>query len=1118
MESTLTAETPAAVKQVRGTQLKNKIFALAVMVFALMFHWAVPVSAQTLYGSVVGQIEDPSGAAIVQSTVTLTNKATGQGYEGKADETGRFLVPNVMPGDYDLKIAATGFKTQVRTDIHVSAGALTRSDFKMEVGAIAEQITVEGMATLLQTDKSDTHTELNSTQVANLPLAGFRNYQSLINLVPGATPGALQNSVTDTPGRSLRTNINGANANNNVTRIDGAASVNLWLPHHTGYVMPAEMVEAVNVTTTVGDSDQGMAGGAAIAVHTKSGTNQFHGSLFEYHDNQHLKAFNYFAKANPLADGTASPKPLSIYNNYGGTLGGPIKKNKLFFFYSYDGTKQRAGAVGTYSVPTAEMRAGNFSSSGTLIYDPLTGTADGKNRTAFAGGIIPTNRLSPQALKIQSYYPTQNLSGSQANYFASAVPQFNRNYNDVKINYNLSDKQQVFGHYGIMKALVVGKNLFGDGVGPAPGADPGTGDTRVQNMSAGTNRVITTNLLIDGVIGYQRQDQTVKGVDFGKDFSSTLGIPGIGGVDPRQQGFPNISISGYDGFGVPGWMPLTRVEENYTLSGNVTWSKGKHSFRFGFNGVNYRMTHWQPELGAGPRGSFAFNGGPTGLNGGAGTNNFNGYAAFLLGMSDDVEKSYQYITMTPREFQFSWYAQDRWQVTRNLTMTLGLRYELYPLMTRATGKGIERLDPDTNLVYMGGRGDVPKDVGVTVSHKLFAPTLGIAYRLNDKTVIRTGYGLNFDPLPFSRPLRGFYPLTINNAYLAENGFATARTLAQGIPAPDLPDLTTGIIPLPKTADMRSPYAGLIHRGYTQSWNFTVERRLPMTILASVAYVGTASVHLLADRDINSGSPGSGAAGRPYFQKFGRNLATNMWDGYLSSNYHSLQTSVRKSLSHGLMLQGAYTWSKAINMADDDGWTGVNWNWGPVFGRNRAAAGYDRTHVLQMGWVYELPMGQGKKFASKGAAGHILGGWSVNGVMSAYTGTPFTVTAPGDSLNAPSNQQTADQVAPVSRLGSIGRNSYYYDPTAFKAVTDVRFGSTGRNILRNPGAWNTDLMINRTFKITEKVNLAFRGEFYNLPNTSHFNGVSSGSVTSGNFVRILGSYGERQVRFGLRLGF
>jgi len=324
--------------------------------------------------------------------------------------------------------------------------------------------------------------------------------------------------------------------------------------------------------------------------------------------------------------------------------------------------------------------------------------------------------------------------------------------------------------------------------------------------------------------------------------------------------------------------------------------------------------------------------------------------------------------------------------------------------------------------------------------------------------------------------------------------------------------------LPAVADMRSPYAGEINRGYTQSWNFTVERRMPQDILTSIAYVGTSSVHLLADRDINAGSPGGGAASRPYFQKFGRNTATNMWDGYLSSNYHSLQTSVRKALSKGLMLQGAYTWSKAINMTDADGWASVGWNWGPVFDRNRAVAGFDRQHVFQMGWVYELPMGKGKQILTSGVGNAILGGWSVNGVMSNYTGTPFTVSAPGASLNAPSNSQTADQVSQWTRLGDIGQGSRYYDPNSFKAVTDVRFGSTGRNILRNPGMWNTDIMINRTFQITERVSTAFRAEFYNLPNTSHFGGVASGDVSNSNFMRILSSSGERQVRFGLRLGF
>ncbi|MFN7920968.1 MAG: carboxypeptidase regulatory-like domain-containing protein [Bryobacteraceae bacterium] len=1082
--------------------------ALAVLIGA-----QTPAWAQVLYGSLVGLVEDPSGSVVPNATVTATNKGTGLTLEGKTDEGGRYNIGNVLPGDYDVKVTASGFRSITRTDVKVTLNTVTRADVRLEVGQLTEQVTVQAEATVLQTDKADTHTELNSKQISNLPLPGYRNYQSLINLVPGATPAGFQNSVTDSPGRSLTTNINGTNRNNNTTRIDGAASVNLWLPHHAGYVMPAEMVDTVNITTAASDAEQGLAGGASITLATKSGTNEFHGSVFEYHDNQHLYARNFFLPASQT-------KPLTIYNNFGGTIGGRIIRNKLFFFYSYDNTKRRAGAFGRYSVPEDAFRAGDFSGQGQVILDPNTSSAaNGVGRTAFPGNRIPASRISPIAQKVQSYFPIANLTGSVNNFAASAVPKFNRPQNDVKINFNRSASHQIWGRYSRMDALVQGYAVFGDGVGPAPGADPGTGDTLVQNSSIGHTYTISPNLLLDGVFGYQRQGQTVRGVDFGKDFSQTLGIPGIGGADPREKGFPNITVNGYNGFGVPGWMPLERIEEGYTTSHNLSWTKGAHQFRFGFDGTNYRMTHWQPELGAGPRGAITFGGGPTAL-GPNGTINFaNAYSSFLLGLPDQMQKSIQYIIMTPREFQFGWYGQDRWQVTRKLTLTLGLRYEYYPLMTRATGKGIERLDPATNKVFLGGRGNVPRDVGVTVSKKLFAPSLGFAYRATDKTVIRSGYGIHYDPLPFSRPLRGFYPLTVNFAFNQPDSYTAVRPLAQGIPPVTGPDLSTGVVDLPAVADMRSPNSGLLHRGYTQSWNFTVERRLPLDITSTLAYVGTQSTHLLADLDINAGFPGSGQALRPYAVLFNRRTATNMWDGYLSSNYHSLQSSIRKQLSKGVMLQGSYTWSKAINMTDDDGWAGVGWNWAPAFYRNRAAAGYDRRHMFNMGWVYELPFGKGKQWLNAaGPINHVIGGWSVNGVIQAYTGSPFTVSAPGGSLNAPSNSQTADQVGPIKLLQQVGPGTNWWDPTSFAAVTQQRFGTTGRNLMRNPGVWNTDLMLSKHFTISERWQGDFRTEFYNLPNTSHFGGMASGDVTNPNFMRVISSFGERNVRFGLRLQF
>ncbi len=1083
-----------------------------VATLACLIALSVPSSAQTLYGSLVGSVQDSSGALMPDAKVSMTNKGTGLVLEGVTDSNGNFTVSNVPPGTYDVKVNLAGFKGQSVTDLLITVNTVSRLDFKMEVGAVSDQITVAAEVTQLQTDKADTHTEIRADLVKNLPLPGLRNYQTFINLVPGATPGAFQNSVTDTPQRSLRTNINGTNANNNVTRIDGAASVNLWLPHHAGYVMPAEMVETVNVTTTSGDAEQGMAGGAAITVVTKSGTNSFHGSAFEFHDNQRLKARNFFSTI---------AKPKSIYNNFGGTIGGPIVKNKLFFFYSHDNTRQRVGQFATYSVPSPTIRTGNFGNISTLIYDPNTGnTATGTGRSVFPGNVIPASRISPIAQKIQAYYPTPTIAQELNNYQASIVPTFNRMYNDIKLNYQRNANHMIWGRYGQMDALSGGTGIFGDAVGPAPGADAALGDTTVRNMSIGHTMTLSSNLLLDGVIGYQRMDQFVRNQDFGKDFATTLGIPGLGGSDPRVQGFPNISFNTYANFGAPGWTPTERKEESFTTSQNVRWVKGKHNLAFGFDGVLHRLTHWQPENGFGPRGGFNFNGGVTG-NGSF--NNYNSYAAFLLGLPNQIQKAVQNIIATGREWQFGLYAQDRFQLTRKLTVSWGLRYEYYPLMGRANGKGLERLVPETNLIYLGGRGNVPRDNGFSVSKKNFAPRLGIAYRVNDKTVIRTGYGINFSPLPWSRPLRGFYPVVINLNLVSANDNVAVRSLAEGIPAIPTPDLSSGVVALPRDADMRTPIGGELHRGYTQSWNFTIERRLPGSIVSQIAYVGTQSTHLMGDLDVNSGQIlGAGNAGRPYSAPFGRNIATLLWDGYLSSNYHALQAQVRRS-AKGLTLQGAYTWSKAINFADDEGWQGTSYNWAPAFYRNRSAAGYDRRHMLQLGYVYDLPLGKGHRLASGRVASQVLGGWSISGVTSAYTGTPFSPSSPSGTLNLPGNIQTPDQVKlDVARPEGIGPGTTFYDTSAFAAVNlnggPARFGTMGRNSLRNPGVFRNDLTLGKTFGFWEKVNLTFRAEAYNFTNSRISTSFSSTDVSNANFLRVLSASDERQVRFSLALRF
>jgi len=1096
-----------AISRRRSETLRLSV---AVLALALLAAFSVtPATAQVLYGSVVGTVTDASNAVVPGASVNITNKDTGATRDTITDDGGRYSIVNVLPGRYDVKVSAKGFKNFAATDFDVEPGNVGRIDAKLEVGQISDTVTVSATAVALQTDKADTHGVIETAQITSLPLNAYRNYQELLNLVPGTTPSRLQNSITDTPQRALATNVNGGPTQTNITRIDGVTSVNVWLPHHVGYVQPEETVEVVNITTTAADAEQGMAGASSITLVTKSGTNDIHGSAFEFHDDQHLKARPFFL--SPTAD-----KPLSINNDFGGTIGGPVKKNKLFYFLSFDGTRQRAASPAFYTVPTAAFQTGNFSAAPVTIYDPNSVNPDG-TRNPFPGNIIPSNRISSVAQKLQSYYPAPNVATSAFtnNYTAAGGPILNRNNFDTKINFNASDKQTIWGKYSRMWATSGGKAVFGlaggSGLG---GADPGQGDTLVQVGSIGHTRVISPNLLLDGVFGYERQGQHVYPNDFGTNYGLQFGIPNTNGPDPLQSGFPNIGINGYNGFGVPNWMPLQRIEESYTHSDNLTWTKGAHELRFGFDLVRHHLNHWQPEIGQGPRGYLGFSGQEATQIGGA-TNQYVGYASFLLGLTDDAEKSLQYILMTGREWQFGWYARDRWQVTRNLTINIGLRYEYYTLMTRA-GKGIERYDPTNNNVYLGGRGNQPEDVGITVSHKLFSPRIGLAYRLGDKTVIRAGYGINFDPLPFSRPLRGWYPLTVNFANVA-SGYGWSSTFAQGVPNTVGPDISSGVVQLPGNASERSPWAGQIHRGYVQSYNFTIERKLPENVVASIAYVGTHSVHLLADRDINYGSPGSGTTGLPYYPLYGRTISLNMWDGYLSAEYNSLQVAANRSFSKGLMLKGAYTYSKFINYTDDDGWVSTGWNWPNVFQRNRALAGQDRTHIFQMGWVYTLPFGKGHQFFNNSkVADALLGHWFVNGLMSAYTGTPFTVSASGSALNAPNNTQTADQVAAAQLLQQVGPGTHWYATSSFAQPTGVRFGSSGRNLLRNPGVWNTDLDITREFPLKERLMLQFRGEFFNFTNSSHFGGVASGNVTSGSFMQITSASGERQIRLGLRL--
>jgi hypothetical protein len=448
---------------------------------------------------------------------------------------------------------------------------------------------------------------------------------------------------------------------------------------------------------------------------------------------------------------------------------------------------------------------------------------------------------------------------------------------------------------------------------------------------------------------------------------------------------------------------------------------------------------------------------------------------------------------------------------------------------------LELYDPDTNKMLICGVGVVPRDCGVHESKKKFAPRLGFAYRASDTFVIRAGYGITNDPFSLQRPFRTNYPvLIIQN--IDSDSFQNTGDIATGIPKPVIPELGNGVIDIPGTYAVVTTDKNFT-RGYVQSWNFTLQKQLKWGFVGQAGYVATRSTNQMGYLDINAGQIiGAGQAGRPLRQKFGRTAATTVVKPFGTGHYDSLQATLDRRFARGFTISTAYTWSKTIGFIDNnDSEPSVRAI--PYLSRNRTVRGYDRPHNLQVSNIWELPFGKGKKWATNGPASWIAGGWQLNNILSFYSGTPFSVTASGTSLDMPGSSQTADQVKPaVAKLGGVGKGLPYFDPFAFIPVTDKRFGNTAMNILRGPGLANWDFGLFRKFDVSERWKVEFRAEAFNLTNTPHFSnpGTNASSFNPeitdplrryGGYTEITSTNNpgrdgidERQFRFGVRLSF
>ena len=1104
------------------SRLRVCIFLLIVTTVAAVAAWSQVVSATLL-----GTVTDASGAVVPNAKVTITETETAVSHVTQTNESGNYLVPNLPPGVYSVTVEASGFKKEARNAINVLVDTSTRVDLQLTPGNVTETVEVSAAAPTLQTDTASTSEKIDRTVLADSPLiSSNRNFQSLLDLAPGVAPVQEQHSQFFNASTSLQTEVNGQMRQGNNFMIEGSDD-----NERTGllqiYIPPIEAIQTVDVSLTNHDPELGRASGAIVNVLLKSGTNDYHGAAYEFLQNSDFNARSFF---NPSVGHLA-------YNYVGGNVGGPIRKNKLFFFGDYLRTMDHEANTNLVTIPPNAWRTGDLSGAAQTIYNPFSGNPlDGTGRTPFDGNVIPKSMINTVSAAIMNLLPSTNqtfkLSAPSNNYFALLPFQRTVDSLDTKIDYNITDKDRLSGRFSYSKPVIFQAPLFGTQVGgDGPGgAFMGTGSQKTYVSGLNYDRIVSSTLVTEVRLAVSHYHNEAVPSDYGSNDATNIGIPGVN-INPFTSGMVGININ--DGFSNPvvGYsasLPWIRAEANVDLVNTWTKTKSNHTFKWGFDLKRVRDDLLQDQNYS-PRGIFDFNHYQTALcnpvsigsNGLATSCNpatpvgiANDMASFLLDVPDYIGRDVNTYFPAYRQWEFFAFAGDTWQVSPKLTVNLGVRWEFYPPATPQFPGGFSNYNPDNNTLVMAGIGGNPSNLGMKTHYNYFAPRVGLAYRLTDKTVIRAGFGTSYTPFPDNTYAYN-YPVRSNNFYTnVGDGYATTllsngqpATFQNGFPAP-VPVVVppNGIIPA--TGALLSQSFDVINLNfknpYTETWNLAVQRSLFSHLVLDVAYVGVHGVDTVANVNINNpfSTIGGGTASEPLNILYGKTAsATLRWVGY-SSSYNSLQVKVERRFSD-LTLAGAFTWGKAMNyQTGDDG----NLLWLINQRRNYARADFDRTLMWNQSFVYALPWGVGQHWMKNGIAARILGNWQLSGVLSLMTGTPFYVTASGSSLNTPGETQTADQVAPVQILHGINVGNPWFSTSSFQQPTGVRFGTSGRNILSGPGLFALNLSMSKKFKISERFGAELRAETFNFTNTPQFSNPQ-GSFTNAQFGYVTGTLGS-----------
>ena len=1034
-----------------------------------------PLVSQVSTASVVGTVTDTSGALVPNAKVAVTNLATGVTYFAVSNGAGDIVVSQLPAGHYSISAIAPGFEQWKMADFALLGGDIFRVEPKLAIGSTSQVVQVSAQPTPLQTDTSTVSAQINEVQAQNLPVAG-RNVIELTQYTAGATDykGGGFSGTPDDQRRDSTISINGRTGAENNFLIDGQDDNERFV--NTIQVKPSEDgIAEIQVVSNSPSAELSRASGATIVFITKGGTNELHGSAFEFFENQALNAF-------PQNTAPGTPKPPYTQNNYGGSIGGPIRKNRLFYFGDFETYTSNQGTVNVSSVPTDAMKQGIFSGVAN-IFDPNTQTtANGvTTRTEFPNDIIPQGEINSIAQTIINLYPEPNIPGAGLyNNFSFSTPRTQTDRTaDTRFDLKISDKNSAFVRYNWDKTdttlpyFLPNKDGFDiDGVSPYMYGfgyyygDSGGADQVINSAGVIDTLTLSQNKVLILRAGYGRYQNRALPRGWGTTPATQLGMAGVN-TDAFSSGFPDLGFPEFTGMGAGNFYPTINTNNTFSYGTSLQILKGAHLIKIGGEFVRRQVSdHQSQEPKIGYYFTSAFTSDPQNFNS-------TGYdmASFLLGYPAQTLRVRYLIWPGYRTLENGWYAQDDYRVKKYLTLNLGIRYDYYSPLSESENR-ISNFDYTAAKVIVAGQNGISNTAGVDKNFKDFGPRLGFSLQLGQKSTLFGGFGISFVPTMLGTPGAMRNAPFISNLSIVPDLITPINSISDPVPAL-VPDSTSNPIGQFWAVDRhyRLPYV--------EQFNLSVQRQLPYGIVLTTGWVSSLGKRQSGSNNVlplNGAAPGAAPVQtrRPLYAEYPNLAEVEDVKDYFTDDYQSWQTSLKKRATNGMTFTVNYTWSHDINNSETRYYaTNV---WGTIKGSTPS----DIRDRLSAIWVYDLPSG----WAKSHGLSLLARDWSLNTIGTWETGLPFSVTQIYNQTNGADGTNRPNQVGSFKVAHPSAAE--WFNPAAFAPQPNYTWGNEGPNLLTAPGTWDMDLGLHRSVAFHDRYTLQIRAEAFDFTNTRHPN--------------------------------